>query len=120
MKKILITLIVALAAVGSMSAQNDKMTTQKLYEKYEGRENIVTMNIPGSMLAATGEMPKDVANKINGLIMIISEDMPEGFVKDIDLLLKGGDYISLMNINADGERVGMYVSKDSSEFLMVV
>lgn len=113
-------LAVALATISSVEAQTNKMTTQKLYDKYNGLKNIVTMNIPGAMLAATGEMDEAVVDKINALTMIISDVMPKEFEKDVESLLKDGDYTSLMNINSEGERVGIYMSEKNSEFLLVV
>lgn len=119
MKKIFMTLLVVLAAVGAADAQSKKMTVEQLYAKYDGGENIVTMNIPGEMLV-TSEANSDIATNVSSLMMIISESAPKEFKKDVDRLLDSGDYTSLMNINAEGDRVAMYMSKDKGEFLMVV
>lgn len=119
MKKIFMTLLVVLAAVGAADAQSKKMTVEQLYAKYDGGENIVTMNIPGEMLV-TSEANPDIATNVSSLMMIISESAPKEFKKDVDRLLDSGDYTSLMNINAEGDRVGMYMSKDKGEFLLVV
>ena len=119
MKKIFMTLLVALAAVSAADAQSKKMTVEQLYAKYDGGENIVTMNIPGEMLV-TSEANPDIATNVSNLMMIISESAPKEFRKDVDRLLDSGDYTSLMNINAEGDRVAMYMSKDKGEFLLVV
>lgn len=119
MKKIFMTLLVVLAAVGAADAQSKKMTVEQLYAKYDGGENIVTMNIPGEMLV-TSEANPDIATNVSSLMMIISESAPKEFKKDVDRLLDSGDYTSLMNINAEGDRVAMYMSKDKGEFLLVV
>lgn len=119
MKKIFMTLLVALAAVGAADAQSKKMTVEQLYAKYDGGENIVTMNIPGEMLV-TSEANPDIATNVSNLMMIISESAPKEFRNDVDRLLDSGDYTSLMNINAEGDRVAMYMSKDKGEFLLVV
>lgn len=119
MKKIFMTLLVALAAVGAADAQSKKMTVEQLYAKYDGGENIVTMNIPGEMLVTTEDNP-DIATNVSSLMMIISESAPREFKDDVDRLLDSGDYTSLMNINAEGDRVAMYMSKDKGEFLLVV
>lgn len=119
MKKIFMTLLVALAAVGAADAQSKKMTVEQLYAKYDGGENVVTMNIPGEMLV-TSEANPDIATNVSNLMMIISESAPKEFKDDIDRLLDSGDYTSLMNINAEGDRVAMYMSKDKGEFLLVV
>ena len=119
MKKIFMTLRVALAAVSAADAQSKKMTVEQLYAKYDGGENIVTMNIPGEMLV-TSEANPDIATNVSNLMMIISESAPKEFRKDVDRLLDSGDYTSLMNINAEGDRVAMYMSKDKGEFLLVV
>lgn len=119
MKKIFMTLLVVLAAVGAADAQSKKMTVEQLYAKYDGGENIVTMNIPGEMLV-TSEANSDIATNVSSLMMIISESAPKEFKKDVDRLLDSGDYTSLMNINAEGDRVAMYMSKDKGEFLLVV
>lgn len=119
MKKIFMTLLVVLAAVGAADAQSKKMTVEQLYAKYDGGENIVTMNIPGEMLV-TSEANPDIATNVSNLMMIISESAPKEFKKDVDRLLDSGDYTSLMNINAEGDRVAMYMSKDKGEFLLVV
>lgn len=119
MKKIFMTLLVALAAVGAADAQSKKMTVEQLYAKYDGGENVVTMNIPGEMLV-TSEANPDIATNVSSLMMIISESAPKEFRDDVDRLLDSGDYTSLMNINAEGDRVAMYMSKDKGEFLLVV
>lgn len=119
MKKIFMTLLVVLAAVGAADAQSKKMTVEQLYAKYDGGENIVTMNIPGEMLV-TSEANPDIATNVSNLMMIISESAPREFKDDVDRLLDSGDYTSLMNINAEGDRVAMYMSKDKGEFLLVV
>lgn len=119
MKKIFMTLLVALAAVGAAGAQSKKMTVEQLYAKYDGGENVVTMNIPGEMLV-TSEANPDIATNVSNLMMIISESAPKEFRDDVDRLLDSGDYTSLMNINAEGDRVAMYMSKDKGEFLLVV
>ena len=119
MKKIFMTLLVALATVCEVSAQTQKMTVEQLYAKYDGGENVVTMNIPGEMLV-TSEANPDIATNVSNLMMIISESAPKEFRKDVDRLLDSGDYTSLMNINAEGDRVAMYMSKDKGEFLLVV
>ncbi len=119
MKKIFMTLLVALAAVGAVDAQSKKMTVEQLYAKYDGGENVVTMNIPGEMLV-TSEANPDIATNVSNLMMIISESAPKEFRNDVDQLLDSGDYTSLMNINAEGDRVAMYMSKDKGEFLLVV
>lgn len=119
MKKIFMTLLVVLAAVGAADAQSKKMTVEQLYAKYDGGENIVTMNIPGEMLV-TSEANPDITTNVSSLMMIISESAPKEFKKDVDRLLDSGDYTSLMNINAEGDRVAMYMSKDKGEFLLVV
>lgn len=119
MKKIFMTLLVALAAVGAADAQSKKMTVEQLYAKYDGGENVVTMNIPGEMLVTT-EANLDIATNVSSLMMIISESAPKEFRDDVDRLLDSGDYTSLMNINAEGDRVAMYMSKDKGEFLLVV
>lgn len=119
MKKIFMTLLVVLAAVGAADAQSKKMTVEQLYAKYDGGENIVTMNIPGEMLVTSEDNP-DIATNVSNLMMIISESAPKEFKNDIDRLLDSGDYTSLMNINAEGDRVAMYMSKDKGEFLLVV
>lgn len=119
MKKIFMTLLVVLAAVGAADAQSKKMTVEQLYAKYDGGENIVTMNIPGEMLVTSEDNP-DIATNVSNLMMIISESAPKEFRKDVDRLLDSGDYTSLMNINAEGDRVAMYMSKDKGEFLLVV
>ncbi len=119
MKKIFMTLLVVLAAVGAADAQSKKMTVEQLYAKYDGGENIVTMNIPGEMLVTSEDNP-DIATNVSSLMMIISESAPKEFKDDVDRLLDSGDYTSLMNINAEGDRVAMYMSKDKGEFLLVV
>ncbi|MBE6200662.1 MAG: DUF4252 domain-containing protein [Rikenellaceae bacterium] len=119
MKKIFMTLLVALATVCAVSAQTQKMTVEQLYAKYDGGENVVTMNIPGEMLV-TSEANPDIATNVSNLMMIISESAPKEFRDDVDRLLDSGDYTSLMNINAEGDRVAMYMSKDKGEFLLVV
>lgn len=119
MKKIFMTLLVALAAVGAADAQSKKMTVEQLYAKYDGGENVVTMNIPGEMLVTTEANP-NIATNVSNLMMIISESAPKEFRNDVDRLLDSGDYTSLMNINAEGDRVAMYMSKDKGEFLLVV
>ena len=119
MKKIFVILVAMLSAVGAVDAQTKKMTVEQLYAKYDGGENVVTMNIPGEMLV-TMEADAEVAANVSSLMMIISESAPKSFKEDVDVLVKSGNYTSLMNINAEGERVGMYMSKDKSEFLLVV
>lgn len=119
MKKIFMTLLVVLAAIGAACAQSKKMTVEQLYAKYDGGENIVTMNIPGEMLVSSEANP-DIATNVSSLMMIISESAPKEFRNDVDQLLDSGDYTALMNINAEGDRVAMYMSKDKGEFLMVV
>ena len=71
MKKIFVILVVALSAVGAVDAQTKKMTVEQLYAKYDGGENVVTMNIPGEMLV-TMEADAEVAANVSSLMMIIS------------------------------------------------
>lgn len=117
MKQTFLTLLsVLLVALCPAEAQSTPMTVERIYEKYGERDNIVTMNIPGEMLAEQGSEHSNIKQ----FIMIVSEAPLADFAEDVDALIKDGKFQSLMSVKNEGDRVGFYLSRNKEEFLIVV
>lgn len=124
MKKVILVLVIVLASL-LCGAQNINFC--KFYEKYSGQDGFVSIEMSGSMfkmINASYESDEDFSNmmnKVDNLIIIVSEESNEEFMDDINEVVKKDKFTSMTTIKDGEATIRLYLIDDKiKSFLMVV
>jgi len=111
-----------------------KAQGSKIFEKFENKDGITTMNISGSMFNSNmaGEIDFDgaeeILKKINSIQLIIAEDsanyknVADNLRRDVRALMKSG-FEPLIQVKSNGEKVDVRfheTGKEKGELLIFV
>ncbi len=127
MKTIIILIATTFLSLSLIKAQTP---VEKLFEKYDGKENITSVYITSYMFTLISKIEtedddeelKDITSKLDGIKILISDDPDVNLFDEVASQL-GNDYKELMIVKEKGELVKMLVNEQNDvikELLILV